>query len=64
MSWEVTKYKNYARECMRLAEQAGSVEARNKLIELAQVWSEAALVEQQAAHRLRAANALRRNATP
>lgn len=54
MSWEVTKYRNYARECMRLAEEARSVETRNKLIELAQVWSEAAVLEQEVATRLRA----------
>jgi len=54
MSWEFTKYQNYARECMRLADEANSVETRNKLVELARVWNEAALVEQQLANRLRA----------
>jgi hypothetical protein len=39
---------------MRLAQEANSVETRNKLIELARVWTEAALVEQQAANRIRA----------
>ena len=39
---------------MRLANEANSVETRNKLVELARVWDEAALVEQQLANRLRA----------
>jgi hypothetical protein len=49
MSWEARKYHGYARECARLAEQADSVEKRNKLFELARVWMDAALVEEQAA---------------
>ena len=49
MSWEARKYYAYARECARLAEQANSVEKRNKLLELARVWMDAALVEEQAA---------------
>ncbi len=49
MSWEAKKYFAYARECARLAEQASSVEKRNKLFELAHVWMDAALTEEQAA---------------
>ena len=48
MSWEAQKYYGYARECARLADQSDSVEKRNKLLELAQVWFDAALVEEQA----------------
>ena len=32
---------------MRLAEQADSIEKRNKLLELALVWADAAVVEDQ-----------------
>jgi hypothetical protein len=53
MSWEASKYRNYARECLRLAEEADSVDTRNKLLELARVWSDAALLEEQAADRAR-----------
>ncbi len=49
MSWEAKKYYAYARECARLAEQASSLEKRNKLFELAHVWMDAALTEEQAA---------------
>jgi hypothetical protein len=49
MSWEATKYKNYARECFRLAEEANSVDARNKLLELARVWMDAAKLEEEVA---------------
>ena len=34
-------------KCVRLATQAESIEKRNKLLELARVWSDAALVEEQ-----------------
>jgi hypothetical protein len=49
MSWEAKKYRRYASECVRLAQQANSVEKRNKLVELARVWIDAALVEDQLA---------------
>jgi hypothetical protein len=49
MSWEAKKYRGYARECFRLAEQAHSAVKRNKLLELAQVWMDAALREEQVA---------------
>ena len=54
MSWEARKYHGYARECARLAEQTDSVEKRNKLFELARVWMDAALIEEQAAVEARA----------
>ena len=34
---------------MRLAQQADSIEKRNKLLELARVWADAAVVEDQLA---------------
>ena len=49
MSWEARKYHGYARECARLAEEANSVETRNKLLELARVWMDAALTEERMA---------------
>jgi hypothetical protein len=54
MTWEAKKYHGYARECFRLAEEANSVETRNKLLELARVWMDAAHVEEQAAVEARA----------
>jgi hypothetical protein len=53
MSWHVQKYHGYSRECVRLAEEASSAEKRNKLLELARVWADAALVEEQAAGRVK-----------
>jgi hypothetical protein len=47
LSWEARKYYGYAHECTRLAEHADSVEKRNKLLELARVWIDAALTEEQ-----------------
>ena len=47
MSWQAKKYRGYAIECVRLAKQAESIEKRNKLLELARVWADAALVEEQ-----------------
>jgi hypothetical protein len=49
MSWRAKKYRDYASECVRLAEQADSIEKRNKLLELARVWADAAVVEDQLA---------------
>jgi hypothetical protein len=43
---EAGKYINYARECVRLAGHAETPEARDKLIELARVWMDAAMTEQ------------------
>ena len=53
MSWQAEKYHKYSRECVRLAEEANSVEKRTKLLELARVWTDAALVEEQAAGRVK-----------
>ena len=49
MSWQAKKYRGYASECVRLARQADSIEKRNKLLELARVWADAAVVEDQLA---------------
>jgi hypothetical protein len=49
MSWQAKKYRDYASECVRLAQQADSIEKRNKLLELARVWMDAAVVEDQLA---------------
>jgi hypothetical protein len=50
MGRESKKYLQYARECTRQAEQTESPERRDKLIDLAQVWMQAALREQAATH--------------
>ena len=49
MSSEANKYHAYARECLRLAEEANSAEKRDKLLELASVWTDAAIREELAA---------------
>jgi hypothetical protein len=41
------EYREYARECVRMAEQADSEETRGKLLELARVWTNAALLEEE-----------------
>jgi hypothetical protein len=51
MSSEAKNYYDYAREYVRLAEEANSVETRNTLLELARVWMDAALIEERAAVR-------------
>ena len=43
MSREAEKYRAYERECLRQAQRAHSSERRNKLLELARVWADAAL---------------------
>jgi hypothetical protein len=48
MSPEAKKYHGYARECTRLAAQANTIEKRSKLLDLARVWRDAALTEEQA----------------
>jgi hypothetical protein len=45
---EAKKYLDYARECVKQAEEAHTQERRDKLIELARVWTQAALAEQAA----------------
>jgi len=42
MSREAEKYRAYERECLRQAQQAHSSERRDKLLELARVWADAA----------------------
>jgi hypothetical protein len=49
MPSEAKKYHNYARECVRLAGQAHTPEARDKLLDLARVWMDAAVTEEEAA---------------
>jgi hypothetical protein len=39
------EYQKYARECIRMADRADSEETRDRLLELAQVWMNAALIE-------------------
>ena len=48
---EAKKYHSYARECVRLAGQAETPERRDKLIDLARVWMDAALTEEEAQER-------------
>ena len=48
---EAKKYHDYARECVRLAGRAETPELRDKLIELARVWMDAALTEEEAEER-------------
>ena len=43
---EAKKYHAYACECLRLAEAADRSEDREKLVELARIWMEAALREE------------------
>jgi hypothetical protein len=49
MASEANKYHNYARECVRLAGHAHTPEARDKLLDLARVWMDAAVTEEEAA---------------
>ena len=51
MGAEAKKYFAYARECARQAGEATSSERRDKLLELARVWTVAALTEGNAAVR-------------
>jgi hypothetical protein len=43
------EYHNYARECVRQAGRAHTPEARDKLLDLARVWMDAAVTEEEAA---------------
>jgi hypothetical protein len=47
MRSEAQRYENYARECVRQASQADTVELREKLLDLARVWMEAAITEEE-----------------
>jgi hypothetical protein len=42
MWYDAVKYRIYARECLRQAEQADTPERRNELTDLARIWTEAA----------------------
>lgn len=44
---EAKKYHGYARECLKLAEEATRPDVRERLFELSGVWMEAALEEEQ-----------------
>jgi hypothetical protein len=48
---EAKKYHDYARECVRLAVRAETPELRDKLIDLARVWMDAALTEEETQER-------------
>jgi hypothetical protein len=43
---EAKKYHGYARECLRVAEEATRADLRDRLIELSRLWMEAALQEE------------------
>ena len=45
---EAKKYRGYARECVRLAGHAETPELRDKVIDLARIWMDAALTEEEA----------------
>jgi len=47
MRSQANKYLEYARECVRLAEYTDDVAERDKLVELARVWMEAAMTEEE-----------------
>jgi hypothetical protein len=58
MRSEAKKYHGYARECVRLAEQAETPEHRDKLIDLARVWMDAAMTEEEAEEKARRPSSL------
>jgi hypothetical protein len=47
MSSQANTYLTYARECVRLAEEASSLETRDKLLTLARDWMNSATVEEE-----------------
>jgi hypothetical protein len=49
MPSEAAKYLEYARECVRLAGHAVDEVERDKLLELARTWMQAAMTEEEAA---------------
>jgi hypothetical protein len=51
MRSEAKKYHGYARECVRLAGAAETPELRDRLIDLARIWMDAALTEEEAQER-------------
>jgi hypothetical protein len=46
METRVLRYQTHARDCVRLAARADTVEARVHFLDLAQTWIESALAEQ------------------
>jgi hypothetical protein len=48
MPSESKKYQDYARECVRLAGHANTTQERDRLLDLARVWMDAAMTEEQA----------------
>jgi hypothetical protein len=48
MPSETEKYQEYARECVRLAGSADTIELREKLLGIARVWMEAVMNEEDA----------------
>ena len=46
MPCEAEKYWQYSRECTKQAVQAETLELRDQFLELARVWTEAALCEE------------------
>jgi hypothetical protein len=44
---EAKKYHGYARECVRLAGAAETPELRDRLIDLARIWMDAAMTEEE-----------------
>ena len=44
---EANKYHGYARECVRLAGAAETPELRDRLIDLARIWMDAAMTEEE-----------------
>jgi hypothetical protein len=53
MSSEAQKYWRYSQECTRQAVQADALELRDRLLDLARLWKEAAMCEEMNAKRLR-----------
>jgi hypothetical protein len=49
MASQAKKYIDYARECVRLAGHSASNDARDKLLDLAKVWMNAAMTEEELA---------------
>lgn len=49
MPSQADKYLEYARECIRLAGYAVEAGERDKLVELARTWMQAAMTEEEAA---------------
>jgi hypothetical protein len=45
MLGKAREYQEYARECVRMAQEADSEETRDRLLEIAKVWMDAALIE-------------------